>query len=316
MENKNKPKLWVFGDSFSVPFSKHFSTYNDWSDLYKQFKNNVVPKTFSEIISQKLDLELINLSSGGCSNHTILSEFIKIVNQVEKNDILLFGWTVTSRFRLSDNFNNLMDITYALKHPSPNEYVSQKSLVEYAVNRSNNSVFLTEINEYMKLINFSLKNNKIIHWTWVSPDSHELNLNGKFEKKNYEGKIVMVSQFFKLSEKIKNYMLEFGGNHTYNGFDLDISDFEDGGKINKLVNEKKCVLLINIENMSHIHPYINSKYNVIDFHSDDYVKKYYESLFPYKNYQTIKEETNGLIDDLHYSEKGHLDLANDMIKVI
>jgi hypothetical protein len=313
----SQSKLWVFGDSFSVPFSKHFSSYNDWSHSYKNYKNGITPKIFCEIISDKLNYQLINHSIGGCSNSTIFSNFINNLQKIENHDILIFGWTANSRYRLANNFNSLVDITYALKHPSPNEFVSQKSLIEYSINRSNNSVFLTEIMDYIKIINFSLKNNKIIHWTWVSPDSHELELNGKFEKKNYEGKILLVSQFTNLRENMKKYICDFGGEFLYNGHDLKYKDFEENGKIYEFIKQKKCIVIINIENTPKLNEYISSKYDVIDIHNnDDYIQNYYEMLIPFKKYETIKDETNGIIDDLHYSENGHINMSFDMLNFI
>ena len=52
------------------------------------------------------------------------------------------------------------------------------------------------------------------------------------------------------------------------------------------------------------------------YHAINYKKICYNNFIPWKQYQTISEETNGVIDDLHYSENGHIDLANDILNEI
>jgi hypothetical protein len=47
---------------------------------------------------------------------------------------------------------------------------------------------------------------------------------------------------------------------------------------------------------------------------DNYEKKYYELLVPFKKYKTIREETNNKIDDFHYGGVGHSDLAIDLLE--
>ena len=48
----------------------------------------------------------------------------------------------------------------------------------------------------------------------------------------------------------------------------------------------------------------------------DFRKMFYEYLKPFKQYETITEETNGLMVDIHYGEKGHIDLSNDLLEII
>ena len=48
----------------------------------------------------------------------------------------------------------------------------------------------------------------------------------------------------------------------------------------------------------------------------DHKAECYKLMIPYKKYETIYEETNGLVNDLHYGEKGSIDLGNDLIKHI
>ena len=68
------------------------------------------------------------------------------------------------------------------------------------------------------------------------------------------------------------------------------------------------------ENRKNFH-YINevlSWINLINKAREDRIVHW--TWFEKKDKETITNETNGLIEDLHYSEKGHLDLANEILK--
>jgi hypothetical protein len=47
--------------------------------------------------------------------------------------------------------------------------------------------------------------------------------------------------------------------------------------------------------------------------SNIYEKQFYNLLSPFKKYKTVREETNGDVDDFHYGEVGHNELANDLL---
>jgi hypothetical protein len=73
----------------------------------------------------------------------------------------------------------------------------------------------------------------------------------------------------------------------------------------KLVNQmfnKNLIIHLDFSNTSNV---------------DDYTTEYLKLITPFKStYQTIKDETNDISFNGHFSEKGHQDLANDIIKII
>jgi len=73
----------------------------------------------------------------------------------------------------------------------------------------------------------------------------------------------------------------------------------------KLVNQmfnKNAIIHLDFSNTSNV---------------DDYTTEYLKLITPFKStYQTIKNETNDNNFNGHLSEKGHQDLANDIIKII
>ena len=69
MSNQNN--LWVFGDSFSVPFERVIDHMP-----YIPYKG-YCPKVYGDIISENLNLNFMDMSIGGCSNHSMFHNFIK-----------------------------------------------------------------------------------------------------------------------------------------------------------------------------------------------------------------------------------------------
>ncbi len=161
-------KLWAFGDSFT----ESFETQTGLNEDYKKWKG-YIPKNYVDFISENLQIEKINKGKGGTSNITILSSLIKNINEIEDGDIVIVGWTSLNRFRIIDMGENFFDfigpqtIVQPLENESP---TLRHSLYEYLTIRQN-PLFFEELIEYMKIINKSLPNCKILYWTW-----HDLNL--------------------------------------------------------------------------------------------------------------------------------------------
>lgn len=215
----DKRNLWVFGDSFSVPFKKIENEHP-----YVPYKG-YCPKIFSNILSEELDLNLMDMTIGGCSNQSILHTYIKNMTKIKSNDILIFGWTQPIRFRIASKRNDFYDVIIAVA-PHMEEFIDMSidTLNDITINRSTHSIFWDELNDYITVINESSKGSLIFHWTWVEP-TKEIN-------------------------------------------------------------------------------------------SNIYESKFYEKLLPFKKYKTVREETNGDIDDFHYGEMGHKELADDLLVVI
>lgn len=223
-------KLWIFGDSFSEPFSKAKSI--PWKAEYIQWKG-YMPNCYGEIISDKLKLQHINLAIGGTDNYTILDSIINVLNPIDSADIIIIGWSSTLRFRLvntNNTFNTILPLRVdngvkLNKEVFPLE-LSKSTLEELAVNRDN-LIYIDELNNYIKLLNFAFPNNKIIHWSpflrqekdgLLNTRSNSIsNLNhlervteetsGKIDDYHYSenGHIVLAEEFLNI---IKNYKIE------------------------------------------------------------------------------------------------------------
>lgn len=211
--------LWVFGDSFSVPFKKIENEHP-----YVPYKG-YCPKIYSNLISEELNLNLMDMSMGGCSNQSILHTYIKNIDNIKQDDIVIVSWTQPIRFRIASKRNDFYDVIIAVA-PYMEEFIDMSidSLNDFTINRSTHSIYWDELVDYVNVINKSTKTSNIVHWTWVSP-----------------------------TDKI----------------DTNI-----------------------------------------------YEQQFYDLLLPFKKYKSVREETNGIIDDFHYGEDGHMELATDLLTKI
>jgi hypothetical protein len=155
--------LWVFGDSFSHPFeskivSGPMGRYGSWKGYD--------PKIYSEFLSKELNINLKTKAINGCSNRTILSQFVNVMDKINDEDIIIINWTEINRHRIIHN-NKLFDIVpFETTELVKNLTIPNHAIIEYAVNRIDSFAFYSEINEYIKLIKKSKSNNLIINWTW------------------------------------------------------------------------------------------------------------------------------------------------------
>ena len=152
-------KLYIFGDSFSAGFSFE----SNWTNPYVNWKG-YTPKGFGEIISQKLNLELINLADNASDNYSILQKFCDNVKNIKKNDLVIIGWSSPLRFRLVSNdwITILPNYDKFSTKEIDKTKISESTLIEILLNRDDVR-YCNEVNSWIKLLNNLDKN--IIHWT-------------------------------------------------------------------------------------------------------------------------------------------------------
>lgn len=316
IEKRTKPKLWVFGDSFTQTFKSHFETNNDWATKYKNFKIKqsvnllefTEPKNYSEIIAESLDIDLENYGVGGCSNQTIFDNFLRCVSQIKPNDYVIFQWTDPCRFRVATEANFFRDISGSHIHPPQNDDVSSQSTTEITINRGTYSVYWTEIENYIKIIKMILKN-KVYHWTWV----HDIEiLPNRLWSKRYP--MFNIALYVKGDwDNVSDYHKDLIKRET----DIIYDVFENLNidKIRTNFDLGKRIVLVNVEKLNNSDQELirQLKINFEYYHAINYKKLCYKHFIPWKQYNTVNEETNGVVDDMHYSEKGHIDLAEDLL---
>lgn len=153
-------KLWTFGDSFT----EGFNDSQHWCKEYVNWKG-YAPKVYGEILSEKFDMQLMNFGKSSWDNYSIFESFCGVVNQIKKNDLVIFEWSDSIRFRLTDS-NGIWQYFVPSWIPElvSAEYMDKDSVVKILANRSNPK-YSEEVNMWIQLINHTLKNISVIHWT-------------------------------------------------------------------------------------------------------------------------------------------------------
>lgn len=164
-------RIYVFGDSFTdANIISNNKSYLQWKGY--------TPETFHQIISKKLDLEVINFSkSYGMDNYTIFQEICNNINQMD-GSIVIINWSEPVRFRMVDTSTQkwrtiIPSSVMRLKRGLP--YVNgimNETIDDIFVNREN-QLWVTEINSWINIINKALSNCTVVHWTWYDNTERE-----------------------------------------------------------------------------------------------------------------------------------------------
>jgi len=175
-------KLWVFGDSFSATNKRNI--IEKWRKLYIKWKG-YTPNVWCEFLNDSLQLKLHNLSISATDNYTIFDSIIHSLEKINKDDVIIIGWSNTIRFRVvgvENSFKTIrphsLSFITKLNKYTKNIDLSDKALQEISLNRDS-VAYINELNNYIKLLNFSFNGNKIIHWSPFSQDTQGLNTNLK-----------------------------------------------------------------------------------------------------------------------------------------
>ena len=164
-------RLYVFGDSFSDNnIISNNKSYIKWKGY--------TPKTFHQIISEKLNLPSFVNAEGGIDNYTIFSNVCKNINSLD-NSIVIIGWTDIHRFRLYDStFQSFKPVspTFGARRMRGFPYIngiSDSTIEEIFINRDS-SIWKDEISDWVSIINKALSNSIVIHWTWSNDDRESI----------------------------------------------------------------------------------------------------------------------------------------------
>lgn len=305
----NKIKLHVFGDSFTQSFSSHMRSGSAWGKKYMEYIDEI-PENFCEIISNHFDYDLKNYAVGGCSNYTIFDKFIEYKKDISKDDIVIFGWTAINRFRIANHQNIYVDILPNTPHPKQNDDVDLITTQEISINRDSYNIYWKELENFIKIINEILKNNQTYHWTWVTPSTNVSDTIWSDE--NLRVRNVMMAKSYKnLDIDVRNAI----GRSC--DVLLDMAKPFDIEEIKSIVNEGKRVFGVNVElcPLSNLGPFYNT-FRCVEYNTTNHKKECFKLFIPHYGYETIREETNGNIPDIHYSRNGHKELSNTFIDLI
>lgn len=185
-------KMYCFGDSYTEGYKNDMSfwPYDAYRHYLKTSAQNM-PKIWSEILGDLLDIETYNFAKGGASNQEIFFKICEYANQLKSGDIVIINWTYIQRCLWviddvsDDDFSNhLFSIS-----PQQGEYFDKNGLYKnswntIAVNRMEFS-YTYEIKRYIEIINTLSKSIGFTVYYWFTDDylfnniSKILNVNTK-----------------------------------------------------------------------------------------------------------------------------------------
>ena len=93
----NKNTLHIFGDSYSEgqPEGCKFPPFLEWKEL----RGGNLPKSWAEIVGERLGMTMVNYGRGGNSNQQIFDDLCSKSHTFNKGDIVIVNWTYKDRFR-------------------------------------------------------------------------------------------------------------------------------------------------------------------------------------------------------------------------
>jgi hypothetical protein len=157
-------KLWTFGCSYTEGFVDNGSpTYNN----YKEYCGGQFPKSWPEILSEKLNIELINKGEGASGNTQIFQQICNQANSFGYNDIIVIGWTFLERYRLAKDDETWIKLGAGqVGNDCP---ISQECHEQIVLNRTLKP-YVDEIYNYEKIIDrlCTSLNINVYYWTIIN----------------------------------------------------------------------------------------------------------------------------------------------------
>jgi hypothetical protein len=148
--------IWFFGSSNTT----YWDTSNSWTQDYIKFCG-YTPKHFTEILSEKFNLNLINKGIGATDNYTIFESIIKNIDNIKEGDKIVVDWVSILRFRVVDN--NKFKTIISTDRLNEIAFLSKNTMNEILINRDS-ILYANEVIYWSNLLKKIFKNN-IIFWS-------------------------------------------------------------------------------------------------------------------------------------------------------
>jgi hypothetical protein len=162
-------KLWVFGDSNSALYTDTTMKLQHWVKPYIDYLG-YEPKHFSQVLAEKLNLDLENHGMGGSDNYTIFETlFYQIKKFNKEEDVIFVGLTDPTRFRVAvtnSDVNYFRPITVG--GHNDNLPISKDTIQDILANRMN-PLFAKEFENQVNLFKLVLTGYKLYFWTPFDP---------------------------------------------------------------------------------------------------------------------------------------------------
>jgi hypothetical protein len=272
-------KLWTFGDSFTAGHGcRNFSNiknshYNDKFENYIDLNKKIWP----ELLSDLLNLELVNLGRNGLSNEWIADTLITNIQNISVNDIVILQTSTPGRY----------DFPFKKEKSLLGTPKDSENIKDYIVNTNNSPYFFKTIfvSNVEKEWDISMKDTLRFINVQENLNDKELVLN--------ESKYNLIRDFF----------VEFISTEKY--YERSIWRIVELSKLLSFIGIKNYII-----NETFWPVYLNKPNNLIEMGTNG-IQGYMV-----KNKETILHETFGKVEDTHPGYSGHISIADMIIKFI
>ena len=98
---------------------------------------------------------------------------------------------------------------------------------------------------------------------------------------------------------------------------VNLTENVDLNELKTFAENDKRIIFYNIELCNEEkRQFVFHNFKIKHYQSRNFKKDCYKHFISYRTYQSIFDETNGVVDDLHIGRFGHVELSKDLIKEI
>lgn len=204
-------KLFTFGCSFTEDFERVLETTKNSSFVPAQKRYVIdhlggrIPKSWPQLLSEKLNAELKNYGVGGMSNYHIFEQVCEHCDEFKQGDIVIIGWTHVTRFRWADN-NGTWSPIFSQYTENASKIITESTFNEILVQRTN-KLYSDEIYKYQKLIEQLSKSVGFNLYFWSS-DGDIIN---KENKEFLSGRKYLLNNIISYTNNVFNIIQKNGG---------------------------------------------------------------------------------------------------------
>ena len=123
-------RLFTFGCSYTALYvNNNIPNYLK----YREFKGGVYPKTWSELLSEKLNLKLVNYGIGGSGNDLIFETFCDKSDELRKGDTVIIEWSYHTRINYKfDLDSDIIDqiAVYRNQEHYQNQFLTYQKVID------------------------------------------------------------------------------------------------------------------------------------------------------------------------------------------
>lgn len=175
-------RLFTFGCSYTEDFERVIETTKNSNFIPAQrryienYLGGRIPKSWPQLLSEKLGFELKNYGVGGMSNYQIFEEICEHSDEFKNADVIIIGWTHITRFRWIGDGNDWSPV-FSQYTDNISKIMSETTFNEVLIQRTK-KLYIKELYYYQKLLEQLSKSIGFEIYFWSSDDDI-INKEGK-----------------------------------------------------------------------------------------------------------------------------------------